>query len=115
MLLFMVDSVAEGISSIREYMKRGVYENDVVRSMVGEILDNLSESLDQPLPELPAQGFTKLDRLVWERRGIEWEYLQGDVDCLRREMGLKPHEELLVEVEDIMLRLKALAIEVSVL
>ena len=115
LLLFMVDSVAEGISSIKEYMKMGNYENDVVRSMVGEILDKLSESLDQSLPDLPTQGFTKLDKLVWERRGIEWTYLQGDVDVLRREMGLKSHEDLLVEVEDIMLRFKALANEVSAL
>ena len=112
-LLFMVDSLTEGINSVKKYMEIENYENDIVRNMIGEILDNLSESLDQPLPELPVQGFTKLDKLVWDRREKEWTFLQEDSENLRRNLSLKPHQELLVEVEDFMLRLKALAIEVS--
>lgn len=109
----MVDSLVEGIDSVKKYMEVENYENDVVRNMIGEILDGLSESLDQPLPEIPDQGYTRLDKLVWEQREKEWGFLQQDADNLRRNLSLTPHQELLSEVEDYMLRLKAMAIEVS--
>lgn len=111
-LVYMVDSLSAGIDAIKKYMEVENYENDIVRNMVGEILDSLSENLDQCLPELPQQGFTRLDKLVWERREQEWNYLKDDADLLRRNLSLKPHQELLSEIEDYMLRLKALAIEV---
>ncbi len=36
------------------------YDVDAVKSQVGEVLDMLSENLDQMLPALPEQGFTRL-------------------------------------------------------
>ena len=88
------------------------YDNDAVRNLIGEILDGFSENLDQTLPELPSKGFTRLDKLIRDRREMEWNFLKEDADNLRRNLLLKPHQELVTEVEDLMLRLKSLAIEV---
>lgn len=112
MLLFMVEDLTAGINSIKKSMEVENYDNENVRNMIGEILDKLSENLDQFLPELPQQGFTRLDMLVRERRQAEWDLLREDAENLRRNLSLQPHQELLVELEDFMLRLKALAVEV---
>ena len=112
-LLYMVESMTTAINAIKKYMEVENFDNEVVRNMVGEILDNLSENLDQNLPALPAQGlFTRLDKNVWERREQEWNFLKEDADVLRRNLTEKPHQELVTEVEDFMLRLKSLAVEV---
>ncbi len=111
-LLFMVETLSKGIDAIKKVMEVESYDNETVRNMVGDMVDHLSESLDQPLPQLPAQGFTKLDKLVWERRETEWEYLRADVDVLRMKLREKPHQELVSDVEDFMLRIKAMAVEV---
>lgn len=114
MLLFMVEDLTAGINSINKSMEVENYDNENVRNMIGEILDKLSENLDQFLPELPQQGFTRLDMLVRERRQAEWDLLREDAENLRRNLSLQPHKELLVELEDFMLRLKALAVEVCI-
>lgn len=114
MLLFMVEDLIAGINSIKKSMEVENYDNENVRNMIGEILDKLSENLDQFLPELPQQGFTRLDMLVRERRQAEWDLLREDAENLRRNLSLQPHQELLVELEDFMLRLKALAVEVCI-
>lgn len=113
-ILYMVEDMCNAVDGIKKYMQVENYDNDMVRSMVGEVLDSLSENLDQSLPELPAQGFTRLDKQVRGRREKEWIYLREDAELLRRNLAEKPHQELVTEVEDFMLRLKALAIEVRV-
>ena len=112
MLLFLVESMSKGIEAIKKVMEVENYDNETVRGMVGDMLDHLSMSLDQSLPPLPAQGFTKLDKLVWERREAEWECLRADAEALRMNLREKPHQELVSDVEDFMLRIKALAVEV---
>ena len=114
-LLFMVDTMCRGIDAIKKVMEVENYDNETVRSMVGDMVDHLSQSLDQSLPTLPTQGFTKLDKLVWERREAEWESLRTDADNLRVNLREKPHQELVSEIEDFMLRIKALAVEVRTL
>lgn len=112
MLLFMVEMLSKGLADIRKVMEIENYENERVRNMVREMIDHLSETLDQPFPELPKQGFTRLDKLVWERRNAEWEILRADVDNLRMMLNDRTHLDLVSEVEDFMLRIKALAVEV---
>jgi hypothetical protein len=111
-LLHMVESLAEGISSVKKYMEVKNYENDMIRNLFGEILTDLRNTLDYPLPQLPSQVFTKLDRLVWDQREKEIILLQDTCEELLKKFNLKPIQDLLVDVEDLMLRLKALAIEV---
>lgn len=63
----------------------------------------------QPLPLLPQQGWTKLDKLKRENREKEWFSLQKEADHLRR----APHkpQDVVDELEDYVLRLRCLAVE----
>ena len=91
------------------------YDNETVKNELGEVLDSFSENLYQPLPELPKQGFTQLDRLTREHRSQEWKALREDCDLLRREMTIRPLLEMVVEVEEYIGRLKSMAYEVGLL
>ncbi len=111
-LLHMVGRIEDGLKAVSKIMEVENYDNDIVRNEIGEILDNLSEDLDQSLPSLPTQGVTKLDRLTRERRILEWDFIKNDADNLRRNIYENPIQELISEVEDYMFRFKNLAIEV---
>ena len=108
----MAESLENGLKGVKKTMSVENYENNDVRNQITEILDQFTENLDQNLPPLPKQGFTRLDKLIRERRHAEWRSLQRDVDDLRKNLD-KAHQELVSDVEDFMLRLKALAVEVS--
>lgn len=88
------------------------YDNDAVKNQLGEVLDSFSENLYQPLPALPEQGFTQLDRLMRENREREWTYLRQDCDSLRKNLAIRPLLEMVVEVEEYIGRLKSMAYEV---
>ena len=111
-LLFMAESLKEGIEELNQLMSVENYDTDEVRSKVGLILDTFSESLDQSMPELPASGFNRLDKLIKDRRDQEWDILRGDADAMRMQLVSRSIQELLSELEDYMLRLKSLAVEV---
>ena len=89
------------------------YDNDAVKNQLGEVLDSFSENLYQPLPSLPEQGFTQLDRLMKEHREREWGFLRIDCDVLRKDLAIKPLLEMVVEVEEYIGRLKSMAYEVT--
>ena len=88
------------------------YDNDAVKNQLGEVLDSFSENLYQPLPALPEQGFTQLDRLMRDNRDREWKYLRIDTDALRKDLAVRPLLEMIVEVEEYISRLKSMAYEV---
>lgn len=114
-LLFMVDSMTEDVNRVKKYMQVESFEKEVVSNMISKVLDNLSESrYRRLLPDLPARGFTQLDKLTLERREREWALLLEDTDSLRTEIGRMTHGELLMEIEDqIIPKIKELAVEVS--
>jgi len=60
-ILFTAAQLEEGLASVEKLINIGHdgYDVDAVRSQVGEVLDYFSENLDQLLPGLPEQGFTK--------------------------------------------------------
>ena len=89
------------------------YDNDAVKNQLGEVLDSFSENLYQPLPSLPEQGFTQLDRLMRENRDREWRFLREDCDILRKNLAIRPLLEAVVEVEEYIGRLKSMAYEVT--
>ena len=63
----------------------------------------------QPLPHLPKQAWTRLDKLTRQRRVDEWLSLQKEANHLRR----APHkvDDIVDELEDYVCRLRSLAIE----
>ncbi len=63
----------------------------------------------QPFPEIPKQGWTKLDKFKREHRAREWLSLQKEADRLLR--NLHNHEDVVDELEDCISRLRSLAIE----
>lgn len=58
-ILFTAESLEEGVKSVEKMMTVDNYDNDAVKSRVGEVLSYFSENLDQRLPPVPTQGFTK--------------------------------------------------------
>ncbi len=110
-LLFLVDSLEKSLQIIHNKLSLKVADLDEVRQDIGEILDNLSESLSQELPSLPEQGITRLDKLIKERRDGEWTLLSQDVHELRMHLD-NTVDNLVTDVEDFKFRLKALAKEV---
>ena len=98
---------------MKKMMEVDNYDTDAVKNQLGEVLDSLSENLYQPLPELPEQGFTQLDKLLWNYRMQEWTALHGDCDHLQRNLAIYPLIEILVEVEEYIGRLKSIAHEVQ--
>lgn len=89
------------------------YDNEAVRNQLGEVLDQFSETLDQPLPDLPDQNFTRLDQLMRGYRIQEWRLLIGDCDHLRTNLPSYPILEIVADCEDFIARLKSLAKEVN--
>ena len=89
------------------------YDNEAVRNQLGEVLDQFSENLDQPLPELPVQNVTRLDQLMRDFRGQEWRLLIGDCDHLRTNLPSYPINEIIADLEEYICRLKSLAVEVG--
>ena len=81
--------------------------------MIGEVLDNFGETMDQDLPPLPEECLTKLDKLTYTRRVKEWEAVKLDMGNLRFNLG-KSLDDLVTDLEDFKFRLKALAVEVRV-
>ena len=114
LILFTIDTLKNGLDSIKKLMEVENYDTETVKNELGEVLDSFSENLYQPLPMLPEQGFTQLDRLTREHRSQEWGALRADCDVLRRELTIRPLLEAVVEVEEYIGRLKSMAYEVGV-
>lgn len=98
---------------MKKLMEVENYEIDTVKNQLAEILDSFEENLYQPLPELPEQGFTQLDRLTREHREQEWAALREDFELMRKNLTIRPLLELIVEVEEYIGRLKSMAYEVQ--
>lgn len=98
---------------MKKLMEVENYDNDTVKNQLGEVLDSFSENLYQPLPKLPDQGFTQLDKLTRDHRVQEWGALREDCDYLRRNLAIRPLLEMVVEVEEYIGRLKSMAYEVQ--
>ncbi len=113
-LLFLVESLDVAIAKIQKKLGMEIVDLDEVRQDIGVVLDKFGETLDQDLPPLPCHGMTRLDKLRHERRMQEWESVKLDMGNLRFNLG-KSVEELVTDLEDYKLRLKALALEVRVL
>ena len=113
-LLFLTTSLDEAVKGIQRKLGEKIVDLDEVRQEIGEILDNLSKSLDQELPTLPMYGITRLDKLVKEKRNEEWNQLRQNVDDMRMQLG-GTIEDLVSELEDFKFRLKTLAVEVSLM
>ena len=111
-LLFLTTSLDEAVKDIKRKIGEKIVDLDEVRQEIGEILDNLSKSLDQELPTLPTHGITRLDKLVKEMRNEEWNQLRQNVNGMRMQQG-GTIENLVSELEDFKFRLKTLAVEVS--
>lgn len=91
------------------------YDNEAVINQLGEVLDQLSENLDQRLPDLPETNFTRLDQLMRDFRNQEWQLLTGDCDHLRTSLPSYPINEIIADCEEFIARLKNLAVEVNFL
>ena len=111
-LLFLTTSLDKAVKGIQRKIGEKIVDLDEVRQEIGEILDNLSKSLDQELPTLPTHGITRLDKLVKEKRNEEWNQLRQNVNDMRMQRG-GTIEDLVSELEDYKFRLKTLAVEVS--
>ncbi len=61
-ILFTAGSLSEGVRNVERMTEVENYDVDAVKSQVGEVLDILSENLDQMLPALPTQGITRYDQ-----------------------------------------------------
>ena len=112
-LLFMVEGLDVAIQRIHKKLSMEIVDLDEVRQDIGVVLDSFGETLDQDLPPLPDQCITCLDKLMYKRRVQEWEAVKLDMGNLRFNLG-KSVEDLITDLEDFMLRLKALAVEVGV-
>lgn len=100
-------------------MEDEVYDMDTIREQLNTLLESLSESLHQPLPELSKQGlvrggggFTKLDALTRERRMKEWRDIYASCNDLRRNLAIRPVLEVVVEMKEYVGRLERMACEV---
>ena len=62
-ILFTAEGLQEGVTSVQKMIEVDAYDVDAVKSQIGEVLDMLSENLDQMLPPVPEQGFTRYVRI----------------------------------------------------
>ena len=106
-----MESLDESIKKVQKKMSMEVFDTNQIQCDIGEVLDTFDSSLDQDLPPLPSQGFTKLDTLIKKKRDEEWGQLKQDVSNLRRHLK-KSLNELVTDLEDLKFRLKSLAVEV---
>ncbi len=58
-ILFTAEGLQEGVKSVQKMIEVDAYDVDAVKSQIGEVLDMLSENLDQMLPPVPEHGFTR--------------------------------------------------------
>ncbi len=58
-ILFTAEGLQEGVKSVQKMIEVDAYDVDAVKSLIGEVLDMLSENLDQMLPPVPEHGFTR--------------------------------------------------------
>lgn len=76
-------------------------------------LDSFSEDIYHALPELPAHGFTQLDKLMREHRVDRLMTIRKDCDNLRNNLDDRPLPEVVVEIEEFITCLKSMANEVN--
>ncbi|XP_064383023.1 myoferlin-like isoform X2 [Halichondria panicea] len=110
-ILFTAEGLQEGVTSVQKMIEVDAYDVDAVKSQIGEVLDMLSENLDQMLPPVPEQGFTRLDTQLRSYRESEWACMREEADELRRDMPQYNILELVTKLEDFVARIKSLAIE----
>ena len=115
LILFTVDSLKRGLESAKNGLQMENYDSHAVKGQLSEVLESFSSNLDQPLPELPEQGFTKLDISTREYRMQEWEALHVDCNRLQSNLAAASLSEIVDEVEDYIARLESMACEVGIM
>ena len=83
-----------------------------VKERLRHALQFFSDSISQPLPKLPRQGCTKLDKLIRKHREQELADMHKDCNSLLKEVESIQISETVSEIEVYLNRLKNLAYEV---
>ena len=98
---------------MKKMMENNNYGILEIKDKLRDELDSFSNNIYQSLPELPAHGFTQLDKLMRERRAQDLTILREECDILRKNLNDSPLSEILVQIEEYIARLKHMAIEVQ--
>ena len=109
-----MDAINEGIDIIKKAVSEST-DNSSARIKVRETIKTIRKTtiaITLVLPEIPKQGFTKLDLLVRDRRRDELAILECDLDGLLGQLDNIPLSEVIANLEEMMLSIKAVAIEV---
>ena len=112
MILCNADNLKERLDSVKKMTENKNYNILEIKDMLRDELDSLSNNIYQPLPKLPAHGFTQLDKLMREHRAQDLAILREECDILREKVNSSPLSDILAEIEEYIARLKRMAIEV---
>ena len=119
LIQFIHKSLKSGLDSVKTQMNVEIYNENALRDQLKELLDSFSENIYHALPDLPKQGFTRLDKLTRDHRAQTLSSIRKDCDSIRKRISVSLKNgddfsviEVIEELEQYIAQLKSLAYEV---